>query len=638
MAMHPAQPSVVRWPSGLGTSGKAIGWTRAVRWPAAPGSVPITHPGYSVVVPPDAGEWDRELLPITDLGSAIATGISLRAKPVVVQMLDMVFWCNGIDAPQIYDPSSGNVYDLGITAPAAAPGTADTGTGSFTGTYNYSVRWYRSSTGEYSAPSAIKTHTCSGSDSTVTVTWTDPSLSGVDKAQIYRSKNGGIGLYLLAEVDITAETWNDVGTADDTIDISLQPPSRPAPGASSTVPTFRWMMPYLGRMWAIAGDNTLYWSPPNAPWLFSSLSSRKIAPQDRDICTGFGVAGGVLFIGKARHMYMLANIESLQTASGEPIFLPDIRLVDDSTGFASQHAVVGVENTLIFMSGEGKIYQLPAGRGLVAQERAPLLERTLKRLFTNRLSEIEIGYAEHERKVLVSCTVDEAAHNNLTLAMDMTTQGWIPYDINAEALTEFRDSDGRGRLVFGNVRGDLAQVGVGHGHGARYGTLAGTVTAATKNTLTDSTASFDAGVPGLPVHLFDSKWNLVQENMIGVRDSATALTMVWKWKTIPDPTAETFNYVVGGILPYWRFGWMDLPDEWMGVKEITIRYVPSRGKVGVYHAINDEADVLVGTVNLSGEGIERIQVMASCYRFRTSLRGYDGASKLSLTSIEWEVE
>lgn len=629
---HPVpKSSIVKFPGGKQSSGKGLSLSGLVKWPAIQGSSAVTHPGYSVTVPPY--EWDRRLLDLDSLGAAVTTGLSIRAKPVVVQMLDLVIWANGIDAVQVYEPSSGNVYNLGIAQPAAAPGLADSaGGGTFAGDYLYWIRWYRSTTGEFSALSTEAQHTASGSNDAITVTWTDPSLTGVDKAQIFRSKTGQTGIYLVATVDITAETYDD-STADSAIDITLVPPALPAPGEPSTVPTFDYIIPYQGRLFGLdVSTNRMYWSEQNSPWLFASDSFCLVGPEDRDKLSGFGVSQERLFIFKERHTYVLASTDFM--VDDTYVFVPEVRLVDDSTGAASQHAVTTVENSLMFMSGEGKIYQAPSERGLVAMERSVQLEETLKGLHTNRLKAVELGYAELERKVFVAIPTGESAFNNETLVFDLTHNGWTTSDLQAESLHEYRDSDGRGRLCFGNVRGDIAQIGVGSGFGARDGTIRGTPSAGTLSTLTDSTAAFDTGVVGLPIDLFDAYWNHVQSNMIAVRNSATQVTTLWAWKTIPD---TTHHYVIGGMFPTWRTGIIEFGD-WGVISMIRVNFVQSQGKGGIYVSVDDGPMELQDVIDLAGDGHHEASPMIGGKRGQIEVRGFNGASDMRVVSIDVDID
>lgn len=614
--------TVLKFPGGKQASGKAISSPGLIKWPAIKGSSSATHPGFSSVV--SAKEWDRELLDLDDLGTAKTTGLSLRKKPVVAQMKDVVIWCNGIDPVQVYDPTSGNVYDLGIVAPAAAPALADQGTGSFAGEYTYWYRYKRSETGEYSALSAGATHTADESSEYIRVTTVASAESGVDKIEIFRSKIGSLGIYFIKEQADTTLTFDDA-TADDDIDITLVPPLRPAPGGVATVPVFDYLIPYQGRLWGMVG-NKVYWSEPHAPWLVPALNARSL-PAVRDEGSGFAVSHDTLYVSQKRHLYR-TTINNV-TETGQ--IIPNFELVDDSTGFASQHAVTSVENTIWFVSGEGKIYQTTGSS--VAQERAPNLEETLKRLFTKKLDEAVAGYAELERKVYFGVALDESTYNNVALVADLTTGTWTISDIAAESLHEYRDSDGRGRLCFGNPRGDIAQIGVGNGYGARKGTLSGSPTAGTINTLTDSTAAFDADLKGVPVTLFDAYWNVLQTNMVSTLTS-TVLTTGFKWDVVPQ---TGHSYVVGGSFPVWKLGWIDVNFH-MVLKHLLIGYKGGRGKGGIYIAKDDGEPELFDSFNFGDTGHKEIYPMLGGKRFQVTLAGFDGASPFELINVSLTIE
>ena len=621
-----AGANVLKFPGGKASSGKAITAPGLLAWPARSGAAGVTHPGWTGTV--SAQEWDRQLLDLDSLGTAIATGFSVRKKPVVVQMNDLLIWANGVDAVKVYDPAGANVYDLGVAAPAAAPTAADTGSGSFAGKYTYWYRYKRSSTGEYSALSDGVSWEASGSGTHIRVTTVASAGTDVDKTELFRSKTGHHGIYRIAEYDDTTLTYDD-NTADSAINITLAPPVLPAPGGSASVPVFDEIAHYQGRLWGmINATSKVHWSESFAPWLFPAENARSL-PQTRDEGTGFAVAHDQMYISQRSHLFMLANKE-MDEDTGQ--IIPDFRLVDDSTGFASQRAACIVENTLFFMSGEGKIYQT-AGAS-VAQERAHQIEEMLKRQFTKRLYAAEAGYAEHERKVYFAVSLDESPFNNATLVGDTTTGGWTLAEMDIESLHEFRDSDGRGRLCFGNIRGDICQVGVGNGYGARKGTLSGSPTAGTINTLSDSTAAFDADLAGVPVALFDGNNNLLQTNLIAVRDSATALTMLERWTTVPN-TAHT--YVVGGQFPEWKFGVIDVNDH-LVFNYMNIGYVKSRGKAGIYISVDDGPFDLVDTINLAGPGHHEAYPGLGGKRFQVAIRGFDGAAPFAITNLDMSID
>jgi hypothetical protein len=625
--------SVVKWPGYPGGNG-GISMANSIKWPIVQGNMP-TFPGFQVTVPSTiSSNAARNLLDLRSFSAAKKTGLDVFGRYSIAQMLDMLFFANGKDAVQIYDPANGTVRDLGLAAPAAVPGTADQGSGSFAGTYTYAVRWKRNATGEFSALSDIATHSASGSGESIRVSWTDPSIAGADKCEVFRSKTATVGpLYLIATVDITTELYDD-STADSAIDITLIAPARPAPGASSTVPTFDFIESYNGRLWGVA-DEKLYWSEANFPWLFPSSNFVLIQPNDRDTVTAIRESAGVLYIFKKRHTYVVSNIELESGIAGQgQLLLPTITMVDSATGAASEDAIVTAENRLYFMSGEGKLYELAGG---AAQEIGPKLEGTLKTLFTKRLSDVSAGYDEMNRKVWFSVTVDEDVHNNKCIVLDLAAMGWYLDSRHIETLGQLRDADGRERMVFGDVLGNIYQMGYGSSYGALTGTLYGTVTSATKNTLTDSAATFATDCAGLPIVLIDSDNTIVQRSVIGVRTSATALELLYPWTTIPD---TNYSYCIGACFPEWKYGYTDFdsPSAWKALKMVEFAFTPSAGKVAVYLSADEGAEIFIGYFDLANtRGKWSVPVFYGGNELQVRIQALDGGQSMGIHAIEMDV-
>lgn len=606
----------------------------SVKWPAIQGSL-ASFPGYQVTIPADiSANSSRNLLDLRSFSAAKKSGLNIFGRYSVAQMLDLLFFANGKDAVQIYDPVNGTVRDLGLAAPAAAPGATAGGTGSFTGTWTYAVRWQRSATGEFSALSEIATETAS-SDEYITVTWTDPTITGADVCQIFRSKTGTVGpLYLIHESDITDETYND-STADSAIDITLIAPARPAPGGGASVPVFDFIEAYNGRLWGIFNER-LYWSEANFPWLFPATNFVLVQPNDRDVVTGIKSVSGVLYIFKRRHTYVVSNIELESGIAGQgQLLLPTITMVDSATGAASEDAIVDAENALYFMSGEGKIYELTGG---AAQEIGPKLEGTLKTLFTKRLADVTGGYDEMNRKVWFSVTTGEDVHNNLCIVLDLIKGGWYLDTRLMEAIGQLRDFDGRERMVFGDLLGNVYQMGYGYSFGALSGTLYGSVTSATKNTLTVSGASFATDIAGLPITLIDSNNDVVETNVIASRDSATALTMLFGWSETPD---DTYTFAIGAAFPNWMYGYTDFdsPGLWKSINLIEVAFTPTAGKAGVWMSLDEAAEIFVGFIDLSNSrGKWTLPVFYGGNELQIRIQALDGGQNMAIHSLELDVQ
>lgn len=626
--------SVLKWPGYPGSNG-AIAMANSIKWPIVQGNQPA-FPGRQVTIPAAISSGaSRALLDLREFSAAKASGLDVFGRYSIAQMLDLLFFANGKDAVKIFDPVNQTVKDLGLAVPAAAPGAADQGVGGFTGTYTYVVRWMRLATGEFSAPSDLVTFSADGSSEFIRVTWTDPSLDGADRAQVFRSKTGTVGpLYLIATVDITTELFDD-DTADNDIDITLILPARPAPGGSSSVPVLEFIESYNGRLWGIKDDD-LYWSEANFPWMIPVTNFVKVQPNDRDQVTAIRQSNGVLYIFKRRHTYVVSNIELEAGIAGQgQLLLPTITMVDNATGAASEDAIVSAENRLYFMSGEGKLYELTGG---AATEIGPKLEGTLKTLFTKRLADVSAGYDEANRKVWFAMTQNEDVHNNLGIVLDLASPGWYTDTRHMETIGQLQDADGRERMVFGDLLGNVYQMGYGHSFGALSGTLYGTGTSATRNTLKDTGAVFASDVAGLPVILVDGSDVVVQRNTIAVRDGDEDLTMLYPWTTVPD---SNYTYLIGSNSPSWTYGYTDLgsPSIWKQIKTIEVSFDPSNWKGAFFLSIDEAAERFAGFVDFSNvRGKYTVPVFLGGNELKIRVEALDGGQPFGIHALEFNIQ
>lgn len=112
---------------------------------------------------------------------------------------------------------------------------------------------------------------------------------------------------------------------------------------------------------------------------------------------------------------------------------------------------------------------------------------------------------------------------------------------------------GRRRLVYGGANDTLHLSGQGYADGVdsttETGTMSGTVTSATANTLVDATASFTQTMVGAPVAIIGGRGKGQIRYVASV--ATTALTFTENWTTQPDATSR---YLVGAIKATYRSG------------------------------------------------------------------------------------
>ena len=139
---------------------------------------------------------------------------------------------------------------------------------------------------------------------------------------------------------------------------------------------------------------------------------------------------------------------------------------------------------------------------------------------------------------------------------------------------------------------------------------------------------------GLPIALFDQYWNLLQTNKIAVRDSATSVTTLWAWSTVPD---TTHKYIIGGMFPKWRTGVIEFGD-WGTVKMVRIIYKTTQGKAVLRMAMDDGPMDLVDTINLAGTGHHEAVPMLGGKRTQLEVEGVNGGSPFEVVQIDVDVD
>lgn len=151
---------------------------------------------------------------------------------------------------------------MGITAPTTAPTTTTAGTGiTAVSGWRYVYCYKDSVKGHISSPSPTSASTGAVTDDTVTVTVTGTAVTGIDKIQVFRTTDGGNGIFFyLGEVDnpgATTTTYADA-TADTSLDTQF---SRQAPPSNynDPPPGMRGLKSYANRVWGFI-DSTLYYS------------------------------------------------------------------------------------------------------------------------------------------------------------------------------------------------------------------------------------------------------------------------------------------------------------------------------------------------------------------------------------------
>lgn len=200
--------------------------------------------------------------------------------------------------------------------------------------------------------------------------------------------------------------------------------------------------------------------------------------------------------------------------------------------------------------------------------------------------------AENE-SVLFFVSMTEFPSPRYCLAYRLQTQAWellyFPVAMMTSAVARIA---GRQRVVCGTSYGKVVVLDEGLRDGTlEAGTLSGTVTSATDNTLTDSGASF-GDVANCPVFIVAGTGK-GQEARIA-SNTGTVLTLTADWNTNPDATSR---YVIGGIHHVWKSGWFDwVPSDKEQPRAVGLTFKPSAVAstydLRVYEDQSDDAKVM----------------------------------------------
>lgn len=139
-------------------------------------------------------------------------------------------------------------------------------------------------------------------------------------------------------------------------------------------------------------------------------------------------------------------------------------------------------------------------------------------------------------------------------------------------ISTFLDSNSKRRVLYGDYRGFLFEDDTGSNDGLSTG-FNGTVSSATINTMTDTTASFPTtgqGLSGMLLKIIDGT-GVEQERTIA-SNTATTLTLESSFSAVPDTTSL---YTIAAIDSYWRS-----KDYDFGAADITklFRHISARVK------------------------------------------------------------
>lgn len=178
-------------------------------------------------------------------------------------------------------------------------------------------------------------------------------------------------------------------------------------------------------------------------------------------------------------------------------------------------------------------------------------------LNSEMFSQAHAVYNSQEGFYYLFCASADSEENDVVLVLDTTnedptTWDWYYYDgIKAASSTIVYDEDGVASVVIGDYQGFISKLGVGYYDSVESGTLTGTPTGSTANTLTDSGASFystGSKLLGVTVIVKNNTTGVIQKRIIS-SNTGTQLTVTSNWDENPG-TGHT--YYIGAYEFFWK--------------------------------------------------------------------------------------
>ena len=249
-----------------------------------------------------------------------------------------MFFGNGSGIPYKY--ADGEFTRHGIYSPTTTPSVATAATGSaLTGDFRYKVTYVNSGAVESDAGSATSTFTAASENIALTSIPVGPASFGVASRRIYRTKAGGSTYYRVATIsDNTTTTYEDA-----TLDASLVTEE---PDDQGVPPNYSVVVYHLGRLFVIdPATNLVKYSEVGNPYVFKTLSFRRIGDTTGDIPRMLAVYNGSLVVGCEKSTWIIYTPDATDTN------WTDIRVVTPY-GCKAPLSVMLYNNKLLFAACE----------------------------------------------------------------------------------------------------------------------------------------------------------------------------------------------------------------------------------------------------------------------------------------------
>lgn len=335
------------------------------------------------------------------IGPVIYSGLDTSAQGMFLSAENLVLYANGVDGIVAFNGEE--AFPVYIEPPSEID-AFNLGQGGLTGTHKFGATYVSTELG-WESPMISSPELPSNGD-TVEIAVPASPHPMVDRVYFYRTLDEGNTFLFLGSIsnDFDEPTFYDDGT--------VQPSPAQTPPQDVIVPgedvgkRAENIAYHKGRLWASVGDE-LYWSRPYQWNYFPYFTNTKVPFEGNDTITAL----------KAFQDYLIVfgEMNTVLVAGGNSDF--DIQLVrqDTDIGAPSRHAMVEVDNQLVFLSARG-LHVFPG-----FAEYAPRLTRMICEATTGCRKDASMVYVPEERSLWLSIT-------DKTWTVHLVNQGVTRYD------------------------------------------------------------------------------------------------------------------------------------------------------------------------------------------------------------------
>lgn len=381
-------------------------------------------------------------------GSTVTTLLSGEASGYyqAVTLNSIFYFASGVNANKKI-LSNLSVQNVGIAAPTVAPVAAAGTPGPLTGDYSWKYTFKNSVTGVESNPSPVSNTITLGAVYAALSSLNNSSDTQVDRKVIYRTTNGGDGLWFrVAEIDAALTTYIDGAADGDLAELVLEDSG--VPPQSSLIELYNGMIVYAGQ--ASPNRNRVSVSGVLRPESVDPDNDQDLSPDEDDFITGMKVFGSTIAVYKRRALFIGNG------TSPDAINFTRTRVKEGSLG---GRGIIEHNSSHFYLSERGPF----AYSGLREDFIGRSIQHYYKTLDVSLLANASGVKYTPLNQLIWNVGVVGDPDATVWLCFNTETKEWTTREFGSSTLSTYFDALGRTRLWLGGSNGYLYTGDVGSG-------------------------------------------------------------------------------------------------------------------------------------------------------------------------------